>query len=398
MLKKLLKQNLSIPQLLGYSFTALVGMSIIFTAFSFSMDIRPLFSSSTGLFKNEYMIVTKKVSLLSAINSQSTVFTDTEIQEIESQDFTKSLSYFTPCQYSVFAYIESSGKIPSFSTEMFFESVPDHLLDGAGDDWQWNETDKFIPVIIPRDYLALYNFGFAGSRGLPQISENIVKTVNFKVLIQNQSKRETFTGRIAGFSDYLNTILVPQDFMDWANKNFGNNKPAKKSKLIITVKNPADPQTAEFFSSKNYDVKENKGEQGKLSYFLKLIIIIISVVGLLILLPAMGLMFLSINLLIYKNRKTLGNLILLGFSRKELAKPYNILVFILNISIGIISFAIAIVSREIYMSELKILNIENNNIDINTIFFVLLFILFVTFADIFWIYKKINKIAPPEKG
>jgi hypothetical protein len=399
MLKKLLRQNLSIPQLLGYSFTALAGMTLIFVAFGFSRDIKPLFSStSDGLFKSEYMIVTKKISVLSAISSKTTIFSDNEIREIETQQFIKSIHHFTPCNYSVFAYLETSGNIPSFSTEMFFESVPDKILDGAGNDWKWNEEDKFIPVIIPRDYLALYNFGFAGSRGLPQISENIVKTVKFKVSIKGKGKNDIFTGRIIGFSDYLNTILVPQEFMDWANKNFGETEPVRKSKLIIEVKNPAAPEIAEFFATKNYDIKENKGEQGKLSYFLKIIITVISIIGLLVLLPAMGLMFLSINLLIYKNRKTLGNLILLGYSRKELSKPYSILVSALNASVGSIAFACFIIVRGIYLSRLKVLNIENTSVDIWTIGFVLLFILGVSFINISWIRKKIEKIIPPIMG
>jgi hypothetical protein len=281
---------------------------------------------------------------------------------------------------------------------MFFESVPDNILDGAGDDWKWNEEGRFIPVIIPRDYLALYNFGFAGSRGLPQISENIVKTVDFKVSIKGKEKNDIFTGRIVGFSDYLNTILVPQEFMDWANKNFGGTEPPRKSKLIIEVKNPADPEIAEFFAAKNYDIKENKGEQGKLSYFLKIIITAISIIGLLVLLPAMGLMFLSINLLIYKNRKTLGNLILLGYSRKELAKPYSILVSALNASVGSIAFVCFIVVRGIYLSRLKVLNIENTPVNIWTVGFVLLFIFGVSFINILWIHKKIKKIIPPVMG
>jgi hypothetical protein len=399
MLKKLLRQNLSIPQLLGYSFTALAGMALIFVAFGFSMDIRPLFSSaSDGLFKSEYMVVTKKVSALSAINSRHTIFSDSEADEIATQPFVKSLHCFTPCRYSVFAYIESSGNIPGFSTEMFFESVPDNIMDGTGEDWKWDEATKFIPVIIPRDYLALYNFGFAGSRGLPQISENIVKMVNFKVSLRGEGKNELFTGRIVGFSDYLNTILVPQDFMDWANKNFGAAGTPRKSKLIVEVKNPAAPEIAEFFASKNYDVKENKGEQGKLSYLLKIIITVISAIGLLVLLPAMGLMFLSINLLIYKNRKTLGNLILLGYSRRELARPYSILVMILNASVGTIAFVCFIIVRGIYLSRLEILNIENTPVNICTICFVILFIFGVSFINISWIRRKIEGITPPVKG
>jgi hypothetical protein len=399
MLRKLLRQNLSVPQLLGYSLTALAGMTLIFVAFGFSMDIRPLFSSaSDGLFKSEYIIVTKKVSALSAISSRNTIFSDSEIQEIETRQFVKSLHYFTPCRYSVYAYIEASGNIPPFSTEMFFESVPDNIMDGAGEDWKWDENIKFIPVIIPRDYLALYNFGFAGSRGLPQISENIVKSVNFNVSIRGKGKNELFRGRIVGFSDYLNTILVPQEFMDWANTNFGGTEPPRKSKLIVEVKNPAAPEITEFFASKNYDIKENKGEQGKLSYFLKIIITIISAIGLLVLLPAMGLMFLSINLLIYKNRKTLGNLILLGYSRRELARPYSILVAILNASVGLAAFVCFIIVRGIYLSHLKILNIEHTPIDVYTAGFVILFIFGVSFINILWIYRKIKKIVPPVMG
>jgi hypothetical protein len=399
MLKKLLRQNLSIPQLLGYSFTALAGMTLIFVAFGFSMDIRPLFSSGTdGLFKSEYIIVTKKVSALSAINSKSTIFSDDEISEIETRQFVKTLHCFTPCRYSVYAYIEPSGNIPSFSTEMFFESVPDDIMDGTGDDWKWDSNENFIPIIIPRDYLALYNFGFAGSRGLPQISESIVKAVKFKVALRGNGKNELFTGRIVGFSDYLNTILVPQEFMDWANSNFGGTEPVRKSKLAVEVKNPADPEIAEFFASKNYDVKENKGEQGKLSYLLKIIITVISTIGLLVLLPAMGLMFLSINLLVYKNRKTLGNLILLGYSRRELAKPYSVLVSALNASVGFISFICFVVVRGIYLSRLEVLNIKDTPVGIWTVAFVMLFIFAVSFINISWIRRKIQKIIPPVKG
>jgi hypothetical protein len=399
MLKKLLRQNLSIPQLLGYSFTALTGMTLIFVAFGFSIDIRPLFSSTAdGLFKSEYIIVTKKISALSVINSKTTIFSDNEVHEIAAQQFIKSVYHFTPCRYSVFAYLETSGNIPSFSTEMFFESVPDNILDGAGSDWKWDKDDKFIPIIIPRDYLALYNFGFAGSRGLPQISENIVKTVKFKVSIRGNGNADIFTGRIVGFSDYLNTILVPQEFMDWANRKFGKTETSRKSKLIIEVKNPAAPEIAKFFAGKNYDIKENKGEQGKLSYFLKIIITVISIIGLIVLLPAMGLMFLSINLLIYKNRKTLGNLILLGYSRNELSKPYALLVTALNASIGTIAFVCFIIVRGIYLSRLKVLNIENTPVDIWTVCFVVLFIFGVSFINISWIRKKIKKIIPPVMG
>ena len=397
MLNRLLRQNLSIPQLACYSVTALIGMTLIFTAFGFSTDIKPLFSPSTGLFKNEYFTVTKKVSLLSAISSGNTVFSDGEIKELESKEFVKSLSYFTPCKYGVYAYLKTSGNFPPFATEMFFESVPDRLLDGARTDWKWDEKEQFVPVIIPRDYLALYNFGFAGSRGLPQISEDILKTVNFNVELNGGGKSEVFKSRIVGFSDYLNTILVPEKFMDWSNKKFGDSSPIRKSKLLVEVKNPASPETTEFFSARNYEIKANKGEQGKLSYFLKIIITVLSIVGLLVLLPALGLMFLSINLLVYKNKKTLSNLILLGYSSRELSLPYSLLVTLLNLSVGGISFVSFMILRKIYLSKLQILNIKDTSLDMMTIFFVCMFTIILTFVNLLWIRRKIEATAPPMK-
>jgi hypothetical protein len=397
---KLLRQNISIPQLTGYSAAALVGMSIIFSAFCFAMDIRPVFSSNTGLFKHEFLTVNKKVSMLSNFKSNKNVFSRKEIEEIETQEVVKSVSFFTPCRYEVKAYTNPSANVPAFGTEMFFESVPDRLLDGAGTNWKWNEDSKFIPVIIPRAYLALYNFGFAGSRGLPQISENIVKQVKFKVLIAGQGQREEFTGGIVGFSDYLNTILVPDDFMKWANTKFGTEAKADTySRLIVEVKNPADPTIAEFFTKKNYEINENKGEQGKLSYFLKILIIIVLTIGCLVMLPAIGLMLLSINLLVYKNQTTLGNLILLGYRRVKLAQPYNILVLTLNTGIGILSFVISLLARNVYRPKLSALGVESLSSGVwITAAFALIFVALVTSLDVFWIRGKINGLKIPSKG
>ena len=53
------------------------------------------------------------------------------------------------------------------STDMFFESVPDEFVDIKLDKWHFDESTHTIPIIIPRNYLNLYNFGFAQSRSLP---------------------------------------------------------------------------------------------------------------------------------------------------------------------------------------------------------------------------------------
>ncbi|MDR1672708.1 MAG: hypothetical protein LBS09_04505 [Bacteroidales bacterium] len=396
---KLLQQHISITQTAGYAFAAVTGMSIIFAAFSFSTDIRPLFAPETQLFNREIMVINKKVSPAALFNSSLTAFTDDEIEELRQQPFVRSLAYFTPGRFQVKAFTETSGQMPRMSTDLFFESVPDRLIGTLPEQWSWDENNSVISVMLPRDYLNLYNFGFSGSQGLPQLSESIVQQVSFKIYLTGNGKRETFTGKITGFTDHLNTILVPEAFMQWANDRFGeSDHPSRISRLIIEADNPADPAIASFFAAReNYLLNNNKGEQGKLSYILKMLIIIVITVGFLILLPAVGLMFLSIHLLVYKNREVLGNLILLGYGRSRLAMPYSIFALALNIVIGMFSLLLAYYARVLYAGKISTLGFDLSGFGI-TVVFAAVFVWAVTLLDILWIHRRINRIDIPARG
>ena len=69
------------------------------------------------------------------------------------------------------------------STQMFFESVPDAYIDVKSADWRFDERSDFLPIILPRNYLNLYNFGFAQSRNLPQLSEGVLGSVSYTHLV-----------------------------------------------------------------------------------------------------------------------------------------------------------------------------------------------------------------------
>ena len=122
------------------------------------------------------------------------------------------------------------------STQMFFESVPDAYIDVKSADWRFDEQSDFLPIILPRNYLNLYNFGFAQSRNLPQLSEGVLGLVNVDIHISGNGKSRSFKGNIVGFSNRLNTILVPDRFMQWANGEFGNREVKDPSRLIVEVR------------------------------------------------------------------------------------------------------------------------------------------------------------------
>ena len=51
--------------------------------------------------------------------------------------------------------------------------------------------------------------------------------IQMDISLRGNGRVEQFKGKIVGFSNRLNTILVPQTFMDWANKSLAPGKEAQ---------------------------------------------------------------------------------------------------------------------------------------------------------------------------
>ena len=202
---KLLRQHISLPQLAGFFFANLCGMVIVLLSVQFYKDILPVFTEGDSFIKKDYIIVSKKVSTLGAFVGKSNTFSDKDIADIKAQSFTKEVGAFTPSQFKVSAGMGMEKVGLQMSTDMFFESVPDGFVDVNLDKWVFNENEPVIPIIIPRNYLNLYNFGFAQSRSLPQLSEGVMGMVNLDIRISGDGRREVFKGNIVGFSNRLNT-------------------------------------------------------------------------------------------------------------------------------------------------------------------------------------------------
>lgn len=239
------------------------------------------------------------------------------------------------------------------STEMFFESVPDEYVDVSLDKWHFDEDARVIPIIIPRNYLNLYNFGFAQSRSLPKLSEGLMSLVQMDVMIRGNGRVEQYKGNIVGFSNRLNTILVPQSFMDWANKNFAPEKEAEPSRLIVEVKNPTDTAITDYFQQKNYETEGNNLDAGKTTYFLRLITAIVMGVGLFISILSFYILMLSIFLLLQKNTVKLENLLLIGYSPTQVATPYYILTVGLNVLVLLLAIGCVAWVRSYYIEVVQ---------------------------------------------
>ena len=156
-----------------------------------------------------------------------------------------------------------------------------------------------------------------------------------------------------GFSNRLNTILVPQTFMDWANTRYAPGKQPRPSRLIVEVNNPADPAINRYFDEKGYETEGDALDAGKATYFLRLITSVVIAIGLLISLLAFYILMLSIFLLLQKNSEKLHNLLLIGYTPTQAGTPYYLLSIVLNLSVWILAVGCVALSRHAYLGFLQ---------------------------------------------
>lgn len=324
-------------------------MTIVLAAVQFATDIIPMFTGSDSFMKPGQMVMAKHVSTVRTLTGKAPTFTQKEITDVRHQPFVSDVGTFTPSLFSVVATLGSQKLGVEFSTEMFFEAVPDAFMDVDISRWHWKEGDEEVPIVLPRNYLNLYNFGFASSQGLPALSESLVSMVKIRFILRGSAGRKDLTGRVVAFSKKLNTILVPQAFMDEMNTTLSPERKPEPSRLIVTVSNPADERIAEYLSNHSYETEADDAEAARTAHLLRIIISIVLVVGLIISALAFYVLLLSIFLLLQKNTEKIDTLLLIGYSPQAVARPYHLLTISLNTLVLILSVIIVLLLRGYYL-------------------------------------------------
>lgn len=351
---KLLRQHISVPQFAGFFFANLVGMLIVLLGFQFYHDVLPVFTAKDSFLKADYLILSKRVGTADVFTGRGHEFSGSEIDDLSAQPFVTSVGKFTSTNYRVDASLSVNG-IPLMKTDFFFESVPDDFVDVSSSEWEYKPGDKRVPIILPRSYINMYNFGFAQTRSLPKISEGLLGMIDLGVLIRGNGQEERFHGKVIGFSNRLNTILVPQSFMDWSNARFAPGEPTKSTRLIVQVGNPADERVTTYLEKKGYEVESDKLAAEKTTYFLRMVVSLVMVVGLVISVLSFYILMLSVYLLVQKNASKLENLLLIGYSPARVAMPYQVLTIALNVAVLFMAWALLSVARGYYMDILTTL-------------------------------------------
>ena len=390
---KLLRRHISLPQLAGFFLANLLGMLIVLLSLQFYRDVKPIFSEEDGFIRPDYLILSKRISTLNTIGLGTvSTFSEKEMNELASQSFAKRVGAFTASQYKVACSMGIDG-VAQLGTEMFFESVPDAFVDVDSKEWHFSEGDEMVPIILPRTYLAIYNFGFAQSQNLPKISESVVGLVEMTISMRGNGRNEYIKGRVIGFSTRLNTILVPESFIRWSNARYAPEAETEPSRIILEVSNPADDSIVNYINEKGYELEDDKLDAGRMTFFLRLVSGIVMLVGLLISLLSFYILMLSIYLLVEKNSDKMRTLLLIGYSPARVALPYQMLTIGINLAVLLLAIIILIILRPWYLQMLATVfpKMQGGSILPAILLGIGLFII-VSIANCIVVRRRINRI------
>jgi len=338
MLNQLLKKLIRTASGRTRFIMAIIGLSValllILSAVQLQVNYNDLLHSKTNQDSIANFLVLNKVVTNKTYGS--TTLKQEEIDKLQRQPFIDAVGILTPSRYK--ASIQSYSSAFPFYTEIAFESVPASFIDVNSADWKWDESTNLIPMIAPNMFLDFYNFQFSFSQNLPQLTQDVVKMIVFKVTINTPHGPVTFNGRVVGFSDRITSLLVPQEFMDFANKNYSTNQNTMPSRVVIRTKDPGNPALVQYLHENNLTTDADKTRFSKYRQIVNMVVNISWVTGAVMLLFALLVFTLFIQLTIASCKEEIQLLITLGAAPKQLNRflmkqffPSNIIIVVVSL-------------------------------------------------------------------
>jgi len=325
---------------------AIIGLSValllIFAAVQIEVNYHDLLQGKTNQDSVANFLVVNKV--LNSKTIGTTTLQKEEIEKLKQQNFIDDVGILTPSRYK--ASVQSYSDRFPFYTEISFESVPSSFIDVNSKDWKWDEQSNYIPMIAPNMFLDFYNFQFSLSQNLPQLTQDVVKMIVFKVNINTPGGIVSFNGRVVGFSDRITSLLVPQEFMEWANQHYGSTQNTQPSRVVIRTKDPGNPQLVQYLKENNLVTDADKTRFSKYRQIVNAVVNVSWITGAVMLLFALLIFTLFIQLTIASCKDEIELLITLGASPKQLQHflmkqffPSNIIIIIISlIAISVLQY------------------------------------------------------------
>jgi hypothetical protein len=320
---------------------AVIGLSLLMITTQVYTDMNDIKNGNSD--GDQFLVITKKVGLGNTMGI-STSFTENEMADIKSQPFVKDLSGFTSAKdFKIYVSSTlSNGK--SGGSLGYFESVPAKFVDTKVDDWTWKNGDV-IPVIMPTVFLMAYNFGISETMNTPKVSKGTIGLIPITVSVDGNGKQAKFEAQIVGFSDRINSALVPIEYLNEMNSIYGSGEAKESNKIIISTTDAKNPKLASYLSSKGYETNMEQLRGPIIEKMIKPILTFTGILCLIIIVLTLFIYLLYGEIIILKSKYDIHVLSLLGYRWKDIAMVFNIYFLIIYGVIAVISISIFFVAK-----------------------------------------------------
>mgnify|MGYP007032567658 CR=1 FL=1 len=319
MIKRLIFHKVNKRQLAILTLGTLIGFLFLLSVVHYFGEVQKLTAGKESISSN-LVIAQKRVTKYAAFDSDFNLFTNAELQKLREHPAIKKMEPVVNNQFYVSLAMREDG-LPYFRTDIFIQSVNNDLLDVRLDDWQWSEDSDLIPMIMPRDFMLMLN-QFAASYKIPQVSEEIAKTLNFTLEIRGIGKKTSSNARIVGFSNQINAVLVPMDFMTYGNVNYAAVDSIPVSQLVLQLDERKYGDFEALIEELNLEIKENELYVVQIQAVLFAVLGALFLVGLVII-GLCGLLILQFSmLLLSESNYEVQTLLRLGYDAKSIAKLF----------------------------------------------------------------------------
>ena len=140
----------------------------------------------------------------------------------------------------------------------------------------------------------------------------------FNIRIQGPKGELVLKGKVAGFSDRIQSMLVPQEFMQWCNARFAQGEKRNPSRILIKTKDATSPVLNQFLEKNQLQADKEKTRFSKYREIVNWIAGVSGLSGLLMLVFAALVLSLFIQLNIVSKQDEIRLLIQLGASPQQM--------------------------------------------------------------------------------
>jgi Predicted permease. len=331
----------------------------LFLAFALVLSCIQLYVNANAMFGSKssdanYWITMSKAITPDNIGRKELIgFNREQIDSISKWEEVKDVYPVVSNDFKVSA---DGGDFIPFYTDMYLEAVDDAAID-IEDLSEFKVENNTIPIVISREYLNLYNYGFALNQGLPQITEDFAKKIEVNINLRLKDKNLRYKGKLIGLSDRIHSVLVPKHFLDSINatQDFSRDHKDIFTRVLVKVNDASDQGLIEKMGEKGYESNQESLRSAKIKSKLFLVLNAIAFIGAFIFLLCLFIIINFIKMEFLEKHEEVSIKYSLGYSPRKMVSSIS-RYFSVNVGIVMLLCLIAVSVGQYYLGTSEITN------------------------------------------